>query len=111
MLRPGAYGAVAVPAGKTSVPGPVVITGAGTPVPTPCGISPCWVALGVGIGAGELAGIVVAVGGTVLPVSQPATAEAASTESAAARKNRLVRGKFNLEMLLSGSVHRGQEGR
>jgi hypothetical protein len=100
-----------VPEGRASVPGPVVTTGAGTPVPTPCGTSPGWVGLGVGIGAGELAGIVVGVAGAVLPVSQPATAKAARRESAAARKNRLVRGKFNLEMLLSGSVRCGQEGR
>jgi hypothetical protein len=94
------------------VPGPVVTTGAGTtPVLTPCGTSPSRVGIGVGIGAGEFARIVVTVGGTVLPVSQPATTEAARRDNAAARTNRLVREKFNLEMLLSGSVRRGQGGR
>ena len=88
-----------------------MVTGAGAAVFTPCGISPGMVGMGVGIGAGELARIVVGVAGAVLPVSQPATAEAARSESAAARKNRLVRGKFNLEKLLSGSVRRKREGR
>ena len=88
--------------------GPAVITDAGTPVLTPCGIPPCMVGMGVGMGAGELARIVVGVAAAGLPMSQPATAGAARRERAAASKNRRDRGKFNFEMLLSGLVRRAK---
>ncbi len=52
--------------------------------------------------------MVVGVAGAGLPVSQPATAEAASSESAAARKNRLVLGKLNLEILLRDQFMEGK---
>jgi len=90
--------------------GPAVRTDAGTPVLTPCGIPPRMVGMDVGMGAGELARIVVGVAAAGLPVSQPATAGAARKESAAASKNRRDRGKFNLEMLLSESVRCAQGG-